>query len=460
MPESQPIQDVARTPDSPLQRWLTVAGIVAVVAGVFFAGFAQAKQGSLATPVISCQEPRVFVHYMPWFRAEKLPNGNIEWEHWQWFGKGAKHDPDTVRENGRRDIAAIHYPLAGPYDGRDSSVLDYHMLTAKAAGVDGFIADWYGPNDYTDKVFAAMVDAAERTGMKVAICLEEKTFFPPYSDAKTKEEIQSAMESQIRHVLKTHAASPAYLRHHGQPVFYIFKNFGPAGALPPKDVAEVLSRFEGDDKILLVRGGYDPAYLEAARGSYVWCPDGSKREPFYQASRGPWQEGKIDYWVGGAYPGFDDSGCWGWGNGPRVVDRRGTLEYEETWKEVLRHKPPIIQISTWNDFQEGTTIEPAEPYGFTFVDLTEKYVGQFTGRPVNLNDNQWAWRIYQLRKKVESIDDPVARTHWSERLDKYSRAFAEGSRFFMGWRLKNLEAGIQEEAAANKQMKQEKRERT
>lgn len=422
-------------------------------------GLVQAKQGSLAAPTPSNPEPRVFVHYMPWFRAEKLSNGAIEWEHWKWFGKGPKHDPDTVLENGKRDIASIYYPLTGPYDGRDQAVLEYHMLTAKAAGIDGFIADWYGPADFSDKVFAAMVKSAERHGMKVAICLEEKTFSPPYSSAKTTDEMLDAMESQIRHVLNTHAKSPAYLRHKGQPVFYMFKNFGPSGSLPPTDIARGLARFEGDDKILLVRGGYDPSYSDSVRGSYVWCPDGSSRQAYYEASLGPWQEGKIDYWVGGAYPGFDDHGCWGWGNGPRVVDRRGTKEYEDTWNEVLRYKPPFIQISTWNDFEEGTTIEPADPYGFTFIDLTEKFVGEYTDRPVNLADNQWPWRLYQMRKKVEDAADPALQAEWTQRLDRYSRALGKGSRFFMEWRLRNLEAGLQEDLDAQTQTKQPKGER-
>jgi hypothetical protein len=402
--------------------------------------YAHAKQGSLATA--SRSEPRVFAHYMPWFKIKKLANGNTEWEHWKWFGKGQKHDPDTILENGRRDIASVYYPLAGPYDGCDPVVLEYHMLTAKAAGIDGFIADWYGPEDYSDQVFSAMVKAAEKNGMKVAICLEEKTFFPPYSSAKTNREAQAVLERQLRHVLSTHGGSPAYLWHRGQPVFYIFKNYGTTGHLSPEEFAEVLSRFEGEAKILLVRGTYDPTYAKAARGTYVWCPDGSSRVSFYEATKGPFESGEVEYWVGGAYPGFNDTPVYGWGNGPRVVDRRGTKEYEETWSEVLRYRPPYVQISTWNDFEEGTTIEPSEEYRFTFLDLTEKFVGEFTGRDVELADNAWPLRIYHLRRKVQSMSDPEAKADWNERIDKYARSFAQGSKFLMGWRLKRLEAGV------------------
>lgn len=461
-PEHIPLHQASesRAPANGYARLLaTFAAIsMATIAGLAFAGFTNGKQGSLATSVTPA-EPRVFVHYMPWFRAEKLANGGIEWEHWKWFGKGEKHDPDTILENKRRDIASIYYPLAGPYDGRDAAVLEYHMLTAKSAGIDGFIADWYGPTNFADKVFSAMVKAAERYDMKVAICMEEKTFFPPYSNAKTITEAQDVMEDQIRHCLKVHASSPAYVRYHGQPVFYIFKNYGPTGTFSPKETAEVLSRFK-IDKPLLVRGGGDPAYFESARGSYVWCPDGSSRDNYYKSTRGPWESQKFDYWVGGAYPGFDDHGCWGWGNGPRVVERNGTKVYEDTWNEVLRYRTPVIQISTWNDFEEGTTIEPSEQYGFTFIDSTEKFVGQYTGREVDLGDNQVPWHIYQLRKQVEQLSDTETQADWNLRLDKYSKAFSEGSRFLMGWRLRNLEADIHDAVEeANAQKKQNELEK-
>jgi len=184
---------------------------------------------TMLTPTHASESPKVMAHYMPWFRMEPGESGMI-WEHWKWFGKGPKHDPDDILDNGRRDIASVYYPLIGPYHGKNRAVLEYHFLTANAAGIEGFIADWYGPNDYSDQVFAEMITTAERTGMKAAICLEEKTFFPPYSGAKTREDVLNAMEKQIGHVLDTYAKSDAYLRHEGRPVFFIF-NFWGEGSL-------------------------------------------------------------------------------------------------------------------------------------------------------------------------------------------------------------------------------------
>jgi hypothetical protein len=395
------------------------------------------------------EQPLVLAHYMPWFRAETTPQG-ITWEHWQWYGKGKKHDPDTVLPNGRRDIASVFYPLIGPYDQMDRAVLEYHVLTALASGIDGFVADWYGPGTRSDRVFGELVASAERYGIKTAICLEEKSFFPGYSQAKTRAEVLDVMQAQIQHVLDKYAGSDAYLRHNGEPVFFIFNGYGDGQLGPmnlsPEEVANVLGRFT-NETVLLVRGYFTGAYAGIARGSYLWCDDAKTRAKFYDEALPARDDGKLDFVVGVASPGFNDTGVNGWGNGPRITDRRGTKEYEENWAEVLERKPDAVQVATWNDFEEGTTVEPSEEYGFDFLTLTEQFAAKFCGVKANLGDQDWPLRLYRLRLLVRGIGDEAARADWNERLDQYAFSFSEGRRFAMGWRLKRLESGVRSAAA-------------
>lgn len=395
------------------------------------------------------EQPIVLAHYMPWFRAEKTEQG-ITWEHWQWYGKGKKHDPDTVLANGRRDIASVYYPLIGPYDQMDRAVLEYHVLTALASGIDGFVADWYGPGTRSDQVFAELVTSAERYGIKAAICLEEKSFFPGYSQAKTRAEVLDVMEAQIRHVLDKYAGSDAYLRHNGEPVFFIFNGYGDGQLGPmnlsPEEVANVLGRFT-NEPVLLVRGYFNAPYAGIARGSYLWCDDAKTRAKFYDEALPAKAGGQLDFVVGVASPGFNDTGVNGWGNGPRITDRRGTQEYKDNWDEVLKHRPDAVQIATWNDFEEGTTVEPTEEYGFDFLTLTEKYAAEFCGTRANLGDQDWPLRLYRLRLKVRELKNADDRAEWNRRLDSYAFRFSEGRRFAMGWWLKRLESGVRGAAA-------------
>src|SRR5579862_7622511 len=41
-----------------------------------------------------------------------------------------------------KDIASTYYPTIGPYDTTDPHVAEYHVLLAKAAGIDGFMAEF------------------------------------------------------------------------------------------------------------------------------------------------------------------------------------------------------------------------------------------------------------------------------------------------------------------------------
>lgn len=387
----------------------------------------------------------LLTHYMPWFRMEPNENGSITWEHWQWLGDGPKHMPDNFREDGRRDIASVYYPLIGPYDGRDPHVLEYHVLTAKAAGIEGFVADWYGPGSFTDDVFARLMTMAEQHGMKAAICLEEKSWFPNYSKATSRAEAQDVAEAQIRHVLEQYGDSPAYLHHHGDPVMYIFENAWQDGvlgnhALTPAELKEVLDRFE--QHVLIVRNHYDQKYLGVVRGNYAWVGDQAYKEWYSGMVRDDWLNGKFEYYAYSANPGFNDAGVYGWGQGPRFTDRRGTAEYEDFWNAALAARPNAVQVVTWNDFEEGTTIEPAEEYGFTFVDLTETYAGRLYGRPVNLADNPWGLRIFKLRKAVDALADPEEQAQWNEKIDAFVEDFSSGDSRATESRLLNLEEGL------------------
>ncbi len=377
----------------------------------------------------------VFAHYMPWFRAEPLPDGQIEWEHWQWHGRGPKHDPDEIRADGRRDIASVFYPMVGPYDGRDPRLLDYHVLSARAAGLDGFIADWYGPGTHSDNVFGLLLETAERLRFRAAICLEEKSFFPGYAEVRSRGGALDEAERQIRHVLETHAKSPAYARVKDRPLLYLFvnHNHGLLGrhSLTPDELAALRARFDGR-AFFLVHGPYDPAYRDVADGLFNWVSDAAARSAFLGDTG-------LAYAAAAAAPGFDDTGVWGWGNGPRIVDRRGGSTYDEHWTAILARRPDAIQVVTWNDFQEGSTIEPSMEYGFDYLDHTERWVERLNRRPARLKDNAWPYRLFRLRQRIALLPDPAVRGELDRHVSRFTEDWMAGRRFGMAWRLGRLE---------------------
>ncbi|MBU0678729.1 MAG: hypothetical protein KJ626_11500 [Verrucomicrobia bacterium] len=109
---------------------------------------------------------------------------------------------------------------------------------------------------------------------------------------------------------------------------------------------------------------------------------------------------------------------------------------------MLKYKPDAVQIVTWNDFEEGTTIEPTVEYEFQFLDLTERFVSAFSGRKEDLRNNAWPYRIYQLRKHLAGIVDADRGRRWSDKMDGFAGDLGGGKSFLMGLKLWYLEVRI------------------
>jgi hypothetical protein len=62
----------------------------------------------------------------------------------------------------------------------------------------------------------------------------------------------------------------------------------------------------------------------------------------------------------------------------------------------------VIQISTWNDWGEGTVIEPSTEFGYRDLEVVQRLRRQFIepGFPGKPEDLRMPIRLYNLRKGV------------------------------------------------------------
>jgi len=172
------------------------------------------------------QAPFLLAHYLPWFENDSAPDPARKWTHWKWSSENARHDPDQLRGDGLRDIAAAQYPLIGPYASNDSSVVEYHLRTARAAGIDGMIVLWYGPGSETDQKIAMILNEAEKAGMKIALCYEEKINWPNYRNPNSREVMVDTAAKDLIYLVNTYGSHPAYLLRKSKPVIFQFNYWG------------------------------------------------------------------------------------------------------------------------------------------------------------------------------------------------------------------------------------------
>lgn len=361
------------------------------------------------------EEKLVLAHYMIWFETPEMSN---RWRHWSWDKKPHKRNPDRIFPNGRRDIVGIHYPLIGPYDSASEDVLEYHVLLAKAAGIDGFIVNWYGFKDaynhprYEDQNFRKLLKIAERLDFKVAINFEEKSMFSPFKRNLSRDQSMVLAQQTMRKICVEYGRSPACLKLNGRPVLAQFGWKPPLeqdpqpGSFTPGEWRKILRSTARCRPVFIAnhhwhweRTIFQTGFLKVADSLYPWVTDNAKlRQRFYQQAQQAKTKGQIEFVSGGVYPGFDSCGSRGWGNDRVVISRKGGGVYKTTWKECLQNNVKLIQIITWNDFAEGTTIEPTLDYEYRYLEMTADFTAILRGKKPDYAALRIPKKIYDLRR--------------------------------------------------------------
>ncbi|MGE9294594.1 MAG: endo-1,3-alpha-glucanase family glycosylhydrolase, partial [Puniceicoccales bacterium] len=231
---------------------------------------------------------------------------------------------------------------------------------------------------------------------------------PPYRTPNSRDEIVQSAKSDLNYILTKYADHPAYLHRDDEPFIYQFNYWGEGSLgkqnILPSEWSEIFSSL--DRPIVYARQNLNPEYHPTIEGAYVWwTPDSTYLEDFSSFSRDMVDAGKMDFFMTMAAPGFDDSGVNGWGHGPRITNRQGVDIWQKTIKHAFEGNPEIIQIVTWNDFNEGTAIEPTREEGYLYLDSLETWIGERTGREINLNDNRLPLEHYRKNANRNQIHE-------------------------------------------------------
>jgi hypothetical protein len=342
------------------------------------------KQLQVRTPAARQEkQPLVLVHYMPWFQAPPVD----EQYGFHWHQGGSKFDPYETLPDGKAQIASHYYPLTGPYDSRDVSLLAYQAALMKMAGIDGVIFDWYGVRDALDykvihEATLVMVEALKKAGLKFLVCYEDQSIAHIIEGAFiTKAEGLDEAKNVFTWMQENWFTDEAYIQYEGRPVVLCF---GPQ-YFQTKNEWETI--FSGTNP--------RPYFLDLdnrttwADGSYNWPPmwasSGAKLtiarlvsylNSFYD------KQINAPFLVATAFPGFHDIYAQTGGKSYGFLDYAAGETFKLTYTAAEQAYPAIIQIATWNDYGEGTIIEPTIERGYAQLeylqDARKKWDAQFS----------------------------------------------------------------------------------
>lgn len=327
-------------------------------------------------PVAKTNAMNVYVHYMPWFVA---PEKSGVWNHWTMSTNGLASDG--------ANYGSWYHPQTGAYASDDADILDYQCLLMKYSGIDGVIADWYGTQQSGDAPMIescteALFKAVKKAGLKLAIC---------YEDQATKSASNAVTQARLdmRHLEYNYFKSDSYAKADGKPLLLCF---GPQNISTPADWSRVFS-------------------ILSTRPTFAVLPDNSSKcndsEQTNAQGEFTWVNPTPDYstasnygiYIGGAMPGFHDHyKASGQGNGYTTYDDEGGALFQRQLAAAQGAGLKWLQISTWNDYGEGTIIEPTTEFGYRYLTQLQTFTGVSYKQSVLESIYQW----YQLRKKLAS----------------------------------------------------------
>lgn len=335
-------------------------------------------------PATAPTRPLVLAHYMPWFKSKPFSGA------WGYHWTMGTSDPDRVLPDGRRQIAAHQYPLLGPYDSADPHLNECHVLLMKLAGIDGVIVDWYGNetrNDYApiNQATLALLREIERRGLKFAITYEDRVFV-----GMDRNKAVALARDAFAYADNTFFASPAYVRRDGRPLVLLF---GPAFFDTAAQWDDVLAGLTPRPKTYALHAGGP-----ADSGTFAWPPMSLTKDGVLAADalRTHFAKSHTGDAVPAAVVGFHDfyrEAKVGPGYG--YLDARDGETFRETLAAALKSGQPVVQLVTWNDFGEGTALEPTRAFGTRLLDTVRRL---HCGSPLDDAAVEAALRVYAIRK--------------------------------------------------------------
>lgn len=328
--------------------------------------------------------PLLLAHYMPWFASRPVSGA------WGWHWTMGKTDPD------KGELASHYHPLLGAYDSGDLALIECHVQLLKLAGFDGVLIDWYGDVDcldykQIDRNTERLIQALTRAKMKFGLVYEDQTV--PQILARTtlpKDQAVTAGQALLARTARRWMRSPQYLTLNGRPLLLVF------GPQYYRD-AEWPKMLDGLRPTPMLFTLHQP--IASASGTFDWpLPEGGsdaaehRRKAYLSANSDPSRMIPV------AFPRFHDYYAEA-GVRPaygRVDDADGAT-YRTSLRESLATHAPFVQVATFNDWGEGTVIEPSQEFGYRDLETTQRLAGvRFSPQDLRL-----PIRLYQLRKRQD-----------------------------------------------------------
>ncbi|MBN1661552.1 MAG: glycoside hydrolase family 99-like domain-containing protein [Anaerolineae bacterium] len=259
---------------------------------------------------------------------------------------------------------------AEPYASANRDAIARHVDQAKGAGIDALVLNWWGKGNPTEKNLKTLLDVAAEKGFKVAVDFDINS---PFMSPGTYAE-------HLAHLHSVHANHSAYLRWQGRPVVFFYN----VARIPVGTWRNLRDSVDPNHTALWIAEGTDLSYQSVFDGHHLYSIAWRNNVPPAQTLP-KWgdrvrkynqEHGAAKVWVATVMPGYDDRKARG---GGFVVGRNGGEYYRACWQAAIASRPQWVIVNSFNEWPEGTYVEPSRAYGSAYLDLTREWAARFKG---------------------------------------------------------------------------------
>jgi hypothetical protein len=269
-------------------------------------------------------DARVSVFYYPWYGT---PERDGSYEHWQQGG----HLPPA-------DIGSDFYPARGAYSSDNPAVVDAQMQEIAAAGIGEVISSWWGWGSIEDQRLPLVMQAARAHGLTVTVQLE------PYDPSKPP---------YVERTASTVAADLQHLSDLGIRRVYVYDPFSGISdtAWAALNAGSALQAFaQTANAARAAADGFAGVY------TYDVVGYGAKAlAPFCRLAHAA----KL-LCAPSVGPGYAADRATG---DTLVKPRLDGGTYDDMWRAAIAAGADAVTITSYNEWHEGTQIEPASSGG-------------------------------------------------------------------------------------------------
>lgn len=259
-----------------------------------------------------------------------------------------------------------------PYNSDDHAAMARHIDQAQSAGIDAFILNWWGKGNRTEKNLKALLTIAAQKGFRLAVDFDINSPFMGGVGAYT---------DNLSHLHSVHMAHPAYLRYQDRPVVFFYN----VSRLSVDTWRNIRNRVDPQRHAIWIAEGTDLKYQSVFDGHHLYSITWPNRIPPSQ-TLSKWgtrihkynrEHGTTKLWVATVMPGYDDRKARPGSGFARSRD--GGEYYRQCWQAAVASKPHWVIVNSFNEWPEGSYIEPSQAYGNLYLDLTREWATRFKG---------------------------------------------------------------------------------